>query len=98
MFFCSSGYTIIYQRGQMLRLWFAAPPRKPSKKGLVISAGCGTCCVQQTAGRKMLVSRWGQQASSLRGGLLTQSSPLPGLSGRASGAVGTNAHDDAALD
>ena len=33
MFFCSSGYTIIYQRAQMLRLWLAAPPRKPSKKG-----------------------------------------------------------------
>src|SRR5437588_7184133 len=98
MFFCSSGYTIIYQRAQMLRLWLAAPPRKPSKKGLSDFSRLWYVLCAANSRAQDVDEPLGQQASSLRGGLLTQSSPLPGLSGRASGAVGTNAHDDAALD
>ena len=82
----------------MLKLWFAASPRKPREKGLsdfswllylLCHANSGAQDADEPLGR--------QQALSCEQSL-TQSSPSPGLSGRASVAVGgPNAHDGAAL-
>ena len=82
----------------MLNLWFAASPRKPREKGLSDFSRLWYLLCHANSGAQDADERLGRQQALSCEQSLTQSSPSPGLSGRASVAVGgPNAHDGAAL-
>ena len=82
----------------MLNLWFTASPRKPREKGLSDFSWLWYLLCHANSGAQDADERLGRQQALSCEQSLTQSSPSPGLSGRASVAVGgPNAHDGAVL-
>jgi hypothetical protein len=80
----------------MLKLCFAAQPRKPSKKAIERFQPVVVCdCVNLTAGYKMLMKRWGTAGAKLRA--VFDAVSFTRIVSKGIGTVGSNAHDDAAL-
>jgi hypothetical protein len=83
---------------QMLRLGFAAPPRKPSKKGLSdFSQLWYVLCTANSRAQDADEPLGRQQASSLRA-VFDAVFSFTRIVWKGIGCGGTNAHDDAALD
>lgn len=97
MFFCSPGYAIIYERGANAETMVRSAAAEAEQKGLSdFSRLWYALCTANSRAQDADEPLGRQQASSLRAAF-DAVSPSPGLSGRASGAMGPTLTTDAAL-